>query len=64
MGRWPADGSWCLCNDYDLPMTFFGGPEAAVDDILADDYIEAFRMEPTTRTDSSGDTLNHGGDKA
>jgi hypothetical protein len=32
---WPADHSWCIASEIDLPWTYLGGPRRLVEDVLA-----------------------------
>ncbi|MGW6916717.1 hypothetical protein ACWGB8_23260 [Kitasatospora sp. NPDC054939] len=41
---WPEDRSWLLCTDYDLWGTKVCGPPELVEELLADEGIEALRL--------------------
>jgi hypothetical protein len=43
---WPADHSWCVATEIDLPWTYVGGQPGLIDAILADDRIEAQPAAP------------------
>jgi hypothetical protein len=55
---WAADQSWCLCSDYDLSFTLFGGPQAAVDAMLQDQIIEAIEISEATQLGYWADRTN------
>jgi hypothetical protein len=46
---WPADRSWCVASEIDLPWTYVGGPRGLIDVILADHRIEALPAGPDDR---------------
>lgn len=43
---WPQDHTWCVASEIDLPWTYVGGPEALIDELVADQRIEAVRASP------------------
>jgi hypothetical protein len=43
---WPADRSWCVATEIDLPWTYVGGPESLIAEILAAPALEAQPAEP------------------
>jgi len=55
---WPADRAWCVATDIDLPETYAGGGNDAIDEILNDDQLEALRTTINARVDSEADTIN------
>ena len=44
---WPADRTWCLASEMDLPWTYIGGPSHLIDHLVGDSRIEAWQAEPT-----------------
>lgn len=46
---WPQDRSWCVATEIDLDSTFLAGPDALIEDALADPALEAL---PATTSDS------------
>jgi hypothetical protein len=48
---WPADRSWCVCSDYDLPFTIVAGSKQLIDSILTNAYLESIQVTPDTRVD-------------
>jgi hypothetical protein len=46
---WPADHSWCVASEIDLPWTYVGGSKELIADLLADERLEtevAYRDDP------------------
>jgi len=43
---WPADRSWCVASEIDLPWTYVGGWPELISAILADERIEALPATP------------------
>jgi hypothetical protein len=43
---WPQDHAWCAASEIDLPWTYVGGPAALIDQLVADQRIEAQRASP------------------
>jgi hypothetical protein len=48
---WPADGSWCLCSDYDLVFTILGGSKKLISAVLENATLEALEVTQQTRVD-------------
>jgi hypothetical protein len=48
---WPADRSWCVCSDYDLPFTIVAGSKRLIDSILTKADLESIQVTPDTRVD-------------
>jgi len=40
---WPSDRAWCVVTDIDFDSTLVGGSEALIEEIIAEDRIEAWR---------------------
>jgi hypothetical protein len=38
---WPADHSWCVASEIDLPWTYVGGSKTLIDEVLADPELRA-----------------------
>jgi hypothetical protein len=55
---WPDDRAWCVATEIDLPETYVGGSEAAIDRIVADSQLEALRTRLNARVDIDADTIN------
>ena len=45
---WPADHSWCVTSEIDLPWSYVGGSSATIDELTLNPRIEAV---PTNETD-------------
>jgi hypothetical protein len=43
---WPQDHAWCVGSDVDLHWTYVGGPAALIDQLVADQRIEAQWASP------------------
>lgn len=43
---WPADHSWCVASEIDLPWTYVGGSCPLIERVLADERIEGFEVAP------------------
>jgi hypothetical protein len=43
---WPQDRAWCVASEIDLPWTYVGGAAALIDQLVADQRIEALRAGP------------------
>lgn len=43
---WPADGSWCVASEIDLPWTYVGGTVDMVERLVIDNRIEALAIGP------------------
>ncbi len=43
---WPDDRSWLVATEIDLVSTYIGGSDRLADELLADDQLEAIRVEP------------------
>lgn len=55
---WPADHAWATSNDTDLDSTLVGGSRALVDDLLADDRLEALPWPVDGSLWADADTVN------
>jgi hypothetical protein len=55
---WPDDRAWCVATEIDLPETYVGGSEAAIDRVVADSQLEALRTRLDARVDIDADTIN------
>lgn len=42
---WPADRTWVVASEIDLPWTYVGGSRAVVDAIVADRHFAARRVD-------------------
>ena len=43
---WPDDRSWIAATEIDLVSTYIAGSDGLVDELMADDQLEAIRVEP------------------
>ncbi len=43
---WPADRSWCVASDLDLPWTYVAGSASLIEQILSDPGLEALPARP------------------
>ncbi len=43
---WPADQAWCVASEIDLPWSYVGGPAGLIEQVLADERIEALPASP------------------
>ena len=43
---WPADHSWCVASEIDLPWTYVGGSSELIDRLLADERLETVTSSP------------------
>lgn len=55
---WPADRAWATSNDTDLDSTLVGGSSALVDDLLADERLEALPWPLDGSLWADADTVN------
>ena len=55
---WPSDRRWFVATEVDLDSTFVGGTAALVQDLLADERLEAWRVSATDPTDAGSDPIN------
>jgi hypothetical protein len=43
---WPADQAWCVASEIDLGWSYVGGPAGLIEQVLADERIEALPASP------------------
>jgi hypothetical protein len=43
---WPDDQAWCVASEIDLGWSYVGGPAGLIEQILADERIEALPVSP------------------
>ena len=43
---WPADQAWCVASGFDLAWSYVGGPAGLIEQVLADERIEALPVSP------------------
>jgi hypothetical protein len=55
---WPADRTWCVASEIDFDSTLVGGSRALVEEICADEALEAFEVEEDDDLSLAGDTVN------
>lgn len=55
---WPQDRSWCVACEIDLHCTFVGGSADLVDEIVADEGLEAWRVRPEDPIAFDSDHVN------
>ncbi len=58
---WPDDRAWCVATEIDFDSTLVAATEECAAALLADNRIEAVRVEPDDRLDVDGGTLNDNG---
>lgn len=47
---WPADHSWCVASEIDLPWTYVGGTSELISRLLDDERIEVLPAKPDDAT--------------
>ena len=57
---WPENYAWCVYSDWDFTYTLVGGGQNLVDRIIADTYLEAIKVESSTRVGWGADSSNQG----
>ena len=55
---WPSDRSWFVATEVDLDSTLVGGSVGLVDELLADERLEAWPVSATDPTDAGSDSIN------
>lgn len=55
---WAEDKSWCLCTDYDLDFSLFGGSKEIVKRLVSSEHIECIEVDLQTRIDYKADENN------
>ncbi|GAA2828408.1 hypothetical protein [Kribbella solani] len=55
---WPDDRAWCVATEIDLDSTYLGGTAELVAEVLADERLEAVRVEVTDPVWADSDELN------
>ncbi|MFD8386093.1 hypothetical protein ACFV2X_47625 [Streptomyces sp. NPDC059679] len=55
---WPNEQAWCVATETDLDSTYLGGTAALVADVLADERLEAVRVEVTDPVWADSDEVN------
>lgn len=55
---WPGDLSWCVATEIDLFCTYVGGSRALIDDLLADERLEAWEAHLEDPISDDSDVLN------
>jgi hypothetical protein len=55
---WPDDHAWCVATEIDLDSTYVGGSTRLIADLLADDRLEALRVEVTDEVWAISDDVN------
>ena len=58
---WPSDRSWFVATEVDLDSTFVGGSARLIDELLADERLEAWPVSATDPTDAGSDRINRDG---
>lgn len=61
---WPQDRAWCVATDVDLMSTYLGADERCVDELIADDALEAGRITIDQPTTWDKDAINAPADAA
>lgn len=55
---WPGDRAWCVSTDIDLMATYIGASATAIDDLIADDQIEALQVPDDQPVTWDADKIN------
>jgi hypothetical protein len=55
---WPDDHAWCVATEIDLDSTYVGGSTRLIADLLANDRLEALRVEVTDEVWAISDDVN------
>lgn len=55
---WPQDRAWCVATEVDLMWTYIGGTFGAIQEVLADNRLEAWNSTLDDRVDIQGDLIN------
>lgn len=55
---WPEDRAWCVSTEIDFRWTYVAGTLPCIEDVLADDRLEALITEPDHRGDYLSDIIN------
>ncbi|GAA4844435.1 hypothetical protein GCM10023221_23380 [Luteimicrobium xylanilyticum] len=55
---WPADRAWSVASEIDFDSTLVGGTRALVEEILADEALEAFEVTEDDDLTWTGDAVN------
>jgi hypothetical protein len=55
---WPEDRAWFVATDIDLYDTYVGASEKAIERIVADRTLEAFKTTVGARVDINSDLIN------
>lgn len=55
---WPDDHAWCVATEIDLDSTYVGGSAALIEDLMADNRLEALRVEVTDEVWAISDDVN------
>lgn len=55
---WPEDGAWCVGTNIDLMATYVGGSQACVQELLAEDGLEALSVSVDQGVTWDTDTVN------
>jgi hypothetical protein len=55
---WPDDHAWCVATEIDLDSSYIGASEARIEELLANQDLEAVPLSLTAGTTADSDTLN------
>jgi hypothetical protein len=55
---WPADRAWCVATDVDLMSTYVGGSRECIDELVADNELEAMPVSVDQRVTWDSDEVN------
>lgn len=55
---WPDDHAWCVATEIYMPSTYLGCSRACADDLLAQDELEIFEIDPATGVNAFSDEIN------
>ncbi len=55
---WPDDRAWCVATELDMQSTYIGGSRACVDQLLGDDRLEVYEVQPSDGISWDADGVN------
>lgn len=55
---WPRDRSWCVATEIDFDSTLIGGSRSVIDEMLNQQALEVWRVQPSDSLARDGDTIN------
>jgi hypothetical protein len=55
---WPDDRAWCVATELDMQSTYIGGSRACVDQLLREDRLEVYEVQPSDGITRDADGVN------